>query len=191
MSKTAFTAVLLLESGDEMAGLVHPNGLPFWQHQVHVLEQVEPDYIMVVSRTEPSWISEEIIWVKAVAGESAPVRGIEIALNICPTSHLICLGMGMVSVLPADLTYLATCSSKGTGMVPNGEVGWMPWAAVLPREALEDMSEFLDTGDHDVQHLMDHLQHRGKIRPYPIPSHEADHFLHIRTRKDYDAWTAV
>ncbi len=172
-----FTAVLLAGEGSDGMGVesatrFHRDGLPLWLHQMHVLDQTNPDYLLVTAAQEPSWTYEELIWVRDDQPELGPISAIASALKMCSTSHLICLAMDLGEMIPQDLQYFCSCCTNGIGLVPWCEAGWEPLAAVLPREAAVDVRDFMASGQTDLQILMDHLQQQGKIRPYPIPEHE-------------------
>lgn len=189
----SFTAVLLAggesrRMGLDKAVLNHRNGLSFWQQQIHVLEQVDPDYIMISAPRQPDWISEEMIWVADDTSGGGPISGIAGALKICSTSHLICLGIDLIQMGPDELKYFITCSTNGVGLVPRSEAGWEPLAAIFPREATEVFNQALAAGEYKLQAVMDTLLQQGMIRPYPIPQHEGHFYQNINTPEEYQAW---
>jgi len=190
-----FTAVLLAggnsrRMGVDKAGLRHRNGLSFWQHQLHVLEQVDPDYMMVSAPEEPEWISEDIIWVKDLEEGHGPIRGIASALKACPTTHLICLGIDVVEMRPQELQYFCTCSTNGVGLVPQTHSGWEPLAAVFPRESIDVCKDCIANEEYALQNIVERLQRDGMVRPYPVPDHELDLYRNINTNEEYEAWIA-
>jgi len=176
--------------GTDKAGLTHRNGLPFWQHQLHTLEQTDPDYIMVSAPQEPEWISEEMIWVKDVEEGMGPVRGILSALTACSTSHLICLGIDVVEMQPQELSYFRTCCTQGVGLIPQTGKGWEPLCAVYPREAIAIFKDSIRRQEYSLQTILEHLQQNGMIRPYPVPDHEIGLYQNINTDEEYAAWMA-
>lgn len=191
-----FTAVLLAggesrRMGAEKAGLIHRNGLPFWQHQLHVLEQVDPDYIMVSAPKEPAWISEDMIWVKDQEEGQGPIRGIASALKACPTTHLICLGIDVVDMPAHELKYFCTCSTNGIGLVPQTEAGWEPLAAIFPRESIDTFMRCIVKEEYALHKIIDLLQRDGMIRPYPVPEDELGFYRNINTNEEYEAWVAT
>ncbi|MEM1157009.1 MAG: molybdenum cofactor guanylyltransferase [Verrucomicrobiota bacterium] len=191
-----FSAVLLVggssrRMGVDKSGLVHPNGLMFWQHQMSVLDQVGPDYLLVSSAQEPEWISEDMIWVRDDETGRGPVGGIVSALKTCATTHLICLGIDLVQMPAPELKYFCSCCTSGTGLVPQSRAGWEPLAAVFPRSAVTLMSQCMEKEEFKLQTIIDLLHLEGIIRPYPIPEEEMKNYRNINTPEEYELWKST
>jgi molybdopterin-guanine dinucleotide biosynthesis protein A len=163
-----FSAALLLggksrRMGRDKALLPHPDGKLFWQHQLAVLENLNPSEILWSGSARPGLPSQVRI-IEDAAKDAGPLGGLAACLRAMRTELLVVLAVDLAQVEGGFLRRLLDASAPGRGAVVRREGFYEPLAAVYPREAGDLALARLATGQLALQDWLREAEAAGMMR---------------------------
>ena len=185
MSLTAvlFAGGLSSRMGSEKATL-EISGQPLWAKQLDILRALEPENIWVSARSRPIWCPGQIEAVLDAPPSRGPLSGLAEALVRMRTSHLLALAVDLPQMTATELRRLWELAQPGWGVVPAGEKGFEPLAAIYPREAAPFAQAALDSGELSLQAFVETLRRENQIRLHPLTESERRFFENVNTPDD-------
>jgi molybdenum cofactor guanylyltransferase len=166
-------------------------GLPLWQRQYALLNQVGVSECAVSVGAGCSWRPEGVPLVVDRCADAGPLGGIEAALSWCQgtspaATHLIVLAVDLPRITASWFLSLAQICSIGKGAVGQWHDGgyFEPLAAIYPRELAVEVATALQAGDLSLQHLMAAAVHQGRMAVCEIGPADAALFANWNRPED-------
>lgn len=183
-----FSAVLLAGGQSRRMGrdkaTLEFMGEPLWQRQMRLLRELQPQQLLVSSRTQPLWIPNDQEFVADGAVSRGPISGIAAALKRTGASHLVVLAVDMPFIELDDLQQLARHASADKGVVPVIDGCFQPVSAIYSREAQSEFETASLSSDTSLQRLVRLLVAQGKTALVNIDPSKASHYRSINTPDD-------
>lgn len=140
-------------------------GRPFWQRQLDLLRELEPETIFVSVRTDPLWRPADTELLLDQPPSRGPLSGITGALARARTSHLLVLAIDMVFMTTPILRALYGAATDNCGAVALIDGHAEPVAAVYPTDARACFAAALAEQNASLQPLVRRLIDAGRMRP--------------------------
>ncbi len=144
------------------------DGRPFWQRQLDLLRELEPETIFVSVRTDPLWRPADTELLLDQPPSRGPLSGITGALARARTSHLLVLAVDMVFMTAPILRALCGAATDGCGAVALIDGRAEPLAAVYPTDARARFAAALAEENASLQPLVRLLINAGRMRPLEV-----------------------
>lgn len=146
-----FSAALLAGGKSTRMGrnkaLIEIDGLPLWQRQLRILEELKPGEIFISGEFDsPGYTSIPDAQINA-----GPLGGIVASLRHCSTPLLVVLAVDLPKIRAAFLRGLLTDCSNDRGAMAMIDDRFEPLAAVYPRTALPVAERQLASGEYSLQ----------------------------------------
>src|ERR1043165_8061611 len=123
MGATNLSAVLLAGGESRRMGrdkaTLEIAGKPLWQHQITLLESLNPVEILISARTDHDWRPGTAIFVVDQPPSVGPLSGIAATLHTCRGSHLLVLAIDLPWMTSSYLHSLLDQLRPGCGIVPT------------------------------------------------------------------------
>src|SRR5690606_26639586 len=104
--------------------------------------------------------------------DAGPLAGLVAVLTAARHSRVLVLAVDLPRVTAAFLRHLVAYGAGRTGVVPQGERGWEPLAALYPKTLLREATAALHRGDHSLQTLALRAEQTGLIARMPLAAEE-------------------
>lgn len=187
-----FSAVLLTGGKSTRMGcnkaLIEIKGVPLWQRQLQILEELAPTEIFLAGPSHSEWKNAAWIIVPDAQENSGPLGGLVAALRHCCTSLLLALAVDLPQITSAYLHGLLELCEGEKGVVPMGDRNrFEPLIAVYPRAALTLAEELLASGRYSMQNFANLCLAHGLTNGHSIAPADAPLFFNMNTPEDFAA----
>jgi molybdopterin-guanine dinucleotide biosynthesis protein A len=172
------TAVLLAGGESRRMGrdkaTVLFRGRPLWAHQVDLLRRLQPQELLICSRTNPSWCPRDAAFVGDEPPSRGPLSGLAAALTRTRTNHILAMAIDMPLMHESYLRKLYTETEPGRGVLPVIRGRAEPLAAIYPKEALSQVVTALQLNQLALQLVARRLAIAGRLLVVEVnPAEEA------------------
>jgi molybdopterin-guanine dinucleotide biosynthesis protein A len=159
-------------------------GLPLWQRQLLILQQLAPMQIFLSGPPRASWDAGRYTVIADVDPQAGPLAGVIAALRACRASHLLAVAVDLPKMTAAYLEELLSSCSDGVGVVPRTGRHYEPVSAVYPATCLRRAEEALASGRHALQHFAARGVAEGWLTERVVTPEEQSLFLNMNTPAD-------
>lgn len=170
---TPFAAVVLAggrstRMGCDKAGLPHPAGCSLLERQITLIDALSPaEKFLSLRDDQPDSPARPSDWrITRDTGEAGPLGGIVAALEACTAPRLLVLAVDLPAMDAPTLRNLLAFPSPG-GVVPRGDEGYEPLAAVYSRAWLPAAATAMAAGRFALQRLLDDAVATGTFAVVP------------------------
>ncbi len=163
--------------------LIEIDGLPLWQRQLRVLEELQPAEIFL-SGLLPC---DRYPHIPDACDHAGPLGGIVASLRICSTPLLVVLAIDLPQMTSGFLQELLSLSAASCGVVPGMPDRLEPLAAVYPRLVRALAEDSLRSGDYSMQEFCRRALAAGLVRLKEIEQKIEPLFFNMNTPNDLDA----
>lgn len=188
----AFSAVLLTGGKSTRMGrnkaLIEIKGVPLWQRQLQILEELAPTEIFLAGPSHSEWEGAVWIVVPDAQENAGPLGGLIGALRCCRTSLLLTLAVDLPQITSAYLRRLLDLCERDKGVVPMGDRNrFEPLVAVYPRAARALAEELLAGGRYSLQNFAKLCTAHGLTNGHSIAPADASLFFNMNAPEDLAA----
>lgn len=159
-------------------------GQPLWKHQLEILQCLEPERVLLSTRTDPPWRPADVEFVADQQPSRGPLSGIAAALSWTTTDHVLVLAVDVPFVTVRYLKDLCAEIEIGCGVIPMIGTRAEPLVAIYPREAAVDFQNALLGNECALQPLVRRLIEAGKLRPVTVGPDETSLFRNLNEPHD-------
>jgi molybdopterin-guanine dinucleotide biosynthesis protein A len=184
------TAVLFVggesrRMGADKATLVL-NGESLWSRQLGVLQELEPEKILISARTKPAWCPQGIEVVLDEPSSRGPLSGLAATLKRIRTTHLLALAVDLPRMSAAHLQKLWNAAQPHCGVVPMSGDKFEPVCAVYPggEIMIAAMQNALSGDDVSLRGVVRTLVDCGRLRVLPLADSEKEFYLNVNTPEE-------
>ena len=156
-------------------------GEPLWQRQLRLLQELQPQHLLVSARTRPAWCPAAIEVILDEPPSRGPLSGIDAALARLETSHLLALAIDLPRMTAAHLQHLLALLQPGCGVVPVKDGLFEPLCAVYPTQARVAAAEALQKNQLSLQQLVTTLLERNQVRVHPVSERDKALYFNANT----------
>jgi molybdopterin-guanine dinucleotide biosynthesis protein A len=136
-----------------------------WERQARVLAAAGAAHTMVALRAGQRRFSPALDVVRDTRAGLGPIAGVHAALAACETPWLAVLAVDLPCVEAAWFKRLARECRAGGGAVGVNRAGFFePFAAIYPREILDDVERAMEAGQYSLQPVLRDWVRRRKMR---------------------------
>lgn len=186
-----FSAALFVGGHSSRMGsdkaLLEINGVPLWQRQLRILQELQPAEIFFVGPAREAWIATGGECLTDAANDVGPIGGIVAALRRCADPHLLVLAIDLPEMLPDFLRKLMVLCSENHGVIPKANERLEPLAAIYPVSCLTLAESCLSSGEYSLQELARRAINAGLLVVREITSAEGSLFFNLNTPADLAA----
>ena len=196
VSSTAYICSVTLTAGLMAGGLstrmgvekatLTINGQPLWARQLHLLQELGPEALLISARQRPAWCPEAIEVVLDTPPSQGPLSGLTAILERLQTSHLLTLAVDLPMIKVSFLRKLWHLAEPGCGVVPQNDGSSEPLCAIYPAQAAAETAVALKSGNFALQQLVKRLLHQGLLREYAVKGTERALFVNVNTAADLE-----
>lgn len=165
---------------------IEVDGVPLWQRQLRILQQLAPTEILLAAPPRAEWKDSGCTIISDAQNNSGPMAGLTAALRRSSTDLLLVLAVDLPQITSAYLRMLLALCDDGKGAVPVSE-RFEPLVAVYPRASLRIAEQFLSSGRFSMQSFAACCVADGLMLEQPIKSSEAALFRNMNTPSDLAA----
>ncbi|MDQ6624694.1 MAG: molybdenum cofactor guanylyltransferase [Verrucomicrobiota bacterium] len=158
--------------------LLEIDGEPLWQRQLHLLQSLGPDELLVTGPPRDGGIA-----IQDAQPESGPLAGVVSGLRACSAPLLLVLAVDLPRMTSDYLRQLISKCSESCGLVPEAQ----PVCAVYPKRALALAERGLAEGDYSMQLFAERCVGEGLVRQEIIAPDDEPLFLNLNTPEDVRA----
>jgi molybdenum cofactor guanylyltransferase len=180
-----FSAVLLAGGKSSRMGcdkaFLQIDGVPLWQRQLNVLNELAPDKIFIAGRPCEEWCDYEIL--PDASEDAGPLAGLTSAFRACATSLLLTLAVDLPKITGS---FLRNLLSEESGIVPQLSGRFEPLVAIYPKSALPIAESHLSRGEFSMQKFVQECIAQRLVRPIKISPRNAGLFTNLNTPEDMD-----
>jgi molybdopterin-guanine dinucleotide biosynthesis protein A len=172
-----FSAALLAgghsrRMGRDKAMLPHPSGGVFWEHQLAVLEELQPEEIFWSGPLRDN-LPAGVRVIEDAAPDAGPLGGLVACLAASRSDLLVVLAVDLANIRADFLRRLLAVSTELRGAVGRHDPFYEPLAAVYP-SAMRALAEtHLAHGRLALQDLVGEAKRTGLVRVIEIGADEA------------------
>jgi molybdopterin-guanine dinucleotide biosynthesis protein A len=159
-------------------------GKPLWSRQLDTLRGLQPDQILVSSRSRPIWSPAEIGVVLDEPPSRGPLSGISAALKNIQSTHLLALAIDLPEMTTEHLLQLWWLAKPGIGVIPRWCDSYEPMAAIYPAEAAFVAQDALEAGRLSLQSLVERLLERNLVWIHPIDDDDRHLYHNVNSPAD-------
>lgn len=184
-----FSAVLLaggqsIRMGRDKALLPMPDSdLLLWQHQLGILEEMQPEEIFWSGPSRPGLPAHVRVVADAVEN-AGPLAGISACLDLLPSDLLLALAIDLPGMNALFLKNLLTRCSPQCGVVAQNGDFFEPLAAIYPKGLQVLVAEHLSQGRHAMQDLIWEAARRGLLQTFPLDKKDIPLFKNLNSPSD-------
>lgn len=164
--------------------LVEIRGEPLWMRQIHLLQQVAPERVLLSCREKPGWCPADVIAVADAVSGQGPLGGLVSCLNQTETSHLLALAVDLPQMNIQVLNELWRGARPGCGVVPVIGEFFEPLCAIYPSEALPTAAAALNARRLSLRNLVAELLDKQLISLWSVPEEWVPAFLNANQPSD-------
>jgi molybdopterin-guanine dinucleotide biosynthesis protein A len=180
-----FSAVLLVGGKSSRMGrnkiFLEIGGVPLWQHQLQILEALEPNEIFIAGSTLPEQMATGYPIVPDAEENAGPLAGLVASFRRCTTPFLIALAVDLPNMTTNYLGRLVNSCVNGRGVVPTIADRFEPLAALYPIGGLGIAESLLSLGHHSLQEFVRLCIARGLIVEKAVRADEELLFFNVNT----------
>lgn len=162
---------------------IEVDGVPLWQRQQRILEQLGPTEIFLAGPSRPEWNNSGCTIVPDAQEDSGPLAGLVAGLRRCSTSLLLALAVDLPHMTSNYLRELLDRCARGKGVVPMTD-RFEPLGAVYPVSSLALAERLLQSGRYSLQDFAGRCVADGFAIERPIRRADAELFLNMNTPAD-------
>jgi molybdopterin-guanine dinucleotide biosynthesis protein A len=189
-----FSAALLAGGRSSRMGrdkaFLEIDGIPLWQRQLRILQELHPAKLFVAGPPRPEWIDAGLDIVPDAAADAGPLAGLVAVLRCCTTASLLVLAIDLPNMTSDFLKQLVKSGPGGAGVIPKIGDRFEPLAAVYPASCLPLAETLLATPSipeaRSLQKLIRHAVEQGLMMERQISRNEERFFFNLNTPKDLD-----
>lgn len=159
-------------------------GMPLWQRQVQMLEELCPAEILLAGPAHPDWQKANCVIIPDAEPDAGPLAGIAGALQRSRESLLLVVAVDLPNMTGRYLRGLLSSCMAGCGVVPTRRDHLEPLVAVYPKRALAIAATCLASGEFSVQKFVERCLAGDLLRPKEIAAHEMPFFFNMNTPED-------
>ncbi|HEX8678793.1 MAG TPA: molybdenum cofactor guanylyltransferase [Chthoniobacterales bacterium] len=149
-----FSAVLLAGGKSSRMGrdkaFVEIDGVPLWQRQLRLLEQLAPAEIYLAGPPREEWNDAACTVIPDAQEDSGPLAGIVSALRRSRTPLLLALAVDLPNITSDYLERLLDLCTNDRGVVPRTD-RFEPLVAIYPARALSTAEQLLSARSYSLQ----------------------------------------
>lgn len=166
--------------------LIEVDGVPLWQRQLRILQELGPTEIFLAGPSRPDWQDAGCTIIPDAQEDSGPLGGLVTALRHCSTSLLLALAVDLPRLTSDYLRELLDlCGEKGVVPVTDR---LQPLVAIYPVNALPLAEQLLSNGRYSLQNFAACCMAEGLTRQHPVGPEERSLFLNMNTPADLVAF---
>lgn len=162
--------------------LLELDGLPLWQRQLRLLEDLRPRDIFISGPMRPP----EYLNIADARENAGPLAGLVAALRVCATPLLCALAVDLPRMSADYLRGLLELCQRDRGVAPVTD-RLEPLAAIYPLAALALAEKELADGNYSLRKFLDRCVAAGLMLKQPVRPAEAGFFLNLNTPADLPA----
>jgi molybdopterin-guanine dinucleotide biosynthesis protein A len=159
-------------------------GLPLWQRQLQILQELAPTALWVSARSRPIWCPAEIEVLCDEPPSRGPLSGVAHGLRRLETSHLLVLAVDLPQITSEHLRVLWSLAAPGRGVIPVNANHLEPLCAVYPASASGAAQAALRSSDVSLQSFVRTLAENNIPTLYPLRQDERSLYLNINQPAD-------
>lgn len=159
------------------------NGVPLWQRQLRILQELAPAEIFIAGPPRPEWENVGCVIVPDAQEECGPLGGIVAALRLSRSDLLLALAVDLPHMSANYLRVLVGRSADREGVIPWHD-RYEPLAALYPKRALGLAEQLLASGEYSLQSFADACVREELALKQSISATDAALFLNMNTPAD-------
>jgi|MDTC01.1.fsa_nt_gb molybdopterin-guanine dinucleotide biosynthesis protein A len=186
----AFAAVVLAggqsrRMGTDKAFLAHPESeQPCWQRQHSLLQTLGPSTLWISANAEQEFPGTDI--VRDRYQSMGPLGGLLAGLENARESLLLVLAVDMIAMTGEPLQTLIDHCQEDCGAIYRDVSGfYQPTAAVYPKQALESVRSFQQSGQRRLQDLVQVLVDAKGLKVLNVLPNQSSAFANFNSPQDF------
>jgi molybdenum cofactor guanylyltransferase len=166
----SFTAALLAGGNSSRMGqdksTLRWQGQALWQHQIHLLETLNPTQILISGRPDGPYMGSDYTILYDQEFGQGPLAGLEALLSACTSPRLLVLAVDMPWMTRSVLDQLLSFEK---GVAPEHAGWWEGTAAVYPVNILPLVRDCLSGPDRSFQTLIRQAIRQDLLKTWMVP----------------------
>lgn len=186
-----FSAVILAGGKSSRMGRdkawLEIDGQPLLARQIQIVREARAVEVFISGRAEVDYAPFELPVLLDAGVDQGPLAGIERALSVCTSSHLLVLAVDLPRMSAAYLQRLMEYCSTKVGVVPRLAKQLEPLAAIYPKECLPLAQAALERSEFAVRDFALNCSASGFLRELDVVVADAAHFSNWNQPGDFRA----
>lgn len=163
------------------------DGQPLLARQIRIVREAGVAEVLISGRAEVDYAQFQLPVLLDTGVAQGPLAGIERALSVCTSSHLLVLAVDLPRMSAAYLQRLIEYCSTNVGVVPRVARQLEPLVAVYPKDCLPLAQAALEKGEPAVRDFALNCTASGFLRELDVPAVDAPHFDNWNQPSDFKA----
>jgi molybdopterin-guanine dinucleotide biosynthesis protein A len=175
-----FSAVILAGGKSSRMGRdkswLEIDGQPLLARQIQVVRDAGAAEVFISGRADVDYAQFQVPVLLDAIPDQGPLGGIERALSVCASSHLLVLAVDLPQMSSAYLQRLMENCSAQTGVVPRLARQLEPLVAIYPKDCLPLAQAALERNEFAVRDFALNCSASGFLRELDVAAADAAHF---------------